>query len=121
MRDLPECYLISSQLTLLDSTLLKNIASGKASEERQGQRNSIKDEEHLVTSRCESCTQLIRLLLKFLQSICLIDLFLRTKSSLGIRNWRRWTPAQENSPPRTTVTERFQMATDENVSLPIGY
>ena len=25
-----------------------------------------------------------------------------------MRNWRRWTPAQDNSPRRTTVTEGIQ-------------
>jgi hypothetical protein len=55
--------LISSQLTLLDSTRLKNIeetekAKRVVAEERQ-ERKKPNDEEHLVASRCESsCNQL---------------------------------------------------------------
>ena len=57
--------MISSQLTLLDSTRLKNIeetekAKRVVAEERQERKKSNNDEEHLVASRCESfCTQLI--------------------------------------------------------------
>ena len=83
--DLPESYLISSQL----------------------RKSSSNGEEHLITSRCESCTQLIRLLPRFVQSIGLIYLFLGTKSSLGMQNWRRWLPTQGSSPRRTTVTGRI--------------
>ena len=43
-----------------------------------------------------------------MQSIGLIYLFLGTKSSLGMLNWRRWSPAQGNSPRRTTVTGRIR-------------
>jgi hypothetical protein len=60
------CNLISSQLTWLDSTRLKNIEETKkakqvVAEERHDERKkSSYDEEHLVASRCESsCTQLI--------------------------------------------------------------
>ena len=83
--DLPESYRISSQL----------------------RKSSSNGEEHLITSRCESCTQLIRLLPRFVQSIGLIYLFLGTKSSLGMQNWRRWLPTQGSSPRRTTVTGRI--------------
>ena len=73
----------------------------------QLRKSSSNGEEHLITSRCESCTQLIRLLPRFVQSIGLIYLFLGTKSSLGMQNWRRWLPTQGSSPRRTTVTGRI--------------
>ena len=72
------CNLISSPLTLHDSTRLKNIeetekAKRVVAEERQERKKSSNDEEHLVASRCESfCSQLIWYCPKFVQSTGLI-------------------------------------------------